>query len=176
MAPSFRETYVRLCRAHKQDPDPALADMCTALGSDFLGRPRVMDGSLEALEALAQTIPTAIFSQAAQIDYQMKRIRDAGVTRILGENRITIVELKTPESFGETLQHYGIGDPARATMVGNSLRSDINPALTAGSAAILVEPYEMWQYDNVPPVSNGFLRFPTFPEAVEHLRSDHSGF
>ena len=54
-------------------------------------------------------------------------------------------------------------------MIGNSLRSDINPALEAGAAAFLVEPYEMWHYDNVPPVSMDFLRFQSFPDAVAHL-------
>ena len=60
-------------------------------------------------------------------------------------------------------------------MIGNSLRSDINPALTVGSQAILVEPYEMWHYDNVPPVSDDFLRFPTFPEAVAFICDPHLG-
>jgi hypothetical protein len=60
-------------------------------------------------------------------------------------------------------------------MIGNSLRSDINPALIAGARAILVEPYEMWHYDNVPPVSQDFLRFPTFPDAVAHLLANGSG-
>ena len=54
-------------------------------------------------------------------------------------------------------------------MIGNSLRSDINPALAAGSRALLVEPYEMWHYDNVDPISQDFLRFKTFPEAVAFI-------
>ena len=33
----------------------------------------------------------------------------------------------------------------------------------------------MWHYDNVPPVSDDFLRFPTFPEAVEFLLGQPEG-
>jgi hypothetical protein len=54
-------------------------------------------------------------------------------------------------------------------MIGNSIRADINPALQAGAEALLVEPYEMWVFDRVPPIHDEFLRFPTFPEAVAHI-------
>jgi putative hydrolase of the HAD superfamily len=169
MEPSFRETYLRLCREHGREPDPDAAERCAALGRDFMGKPKVMDGSLEALERLAAHFPTVLFSQAAQWDYQMGRVRDAGVAHILGEDRIRITARKTPESFREVLRDFGVEDSAGATMIGNSLRSDINPALTVGAGAILVEPYEMWHYDEVPPVSSDFLRFATFPDAVDFM-------
>lgn len=169
MEPSFRETYRRLCRHRGRVPSQETMEICGALGRDFLGRPKVMDGSLEALEILARTHSAAVFSQASQQEYQLQRIRDAGVTRILPEARILITERKTVESFQGALRHFGVRTPALATMVGNSLRSDINPALSVGSRAILVEPYEMWHYDNVAPVSDNFLRFTTFPQAVEFL-------
>ncbi len=175
MEPSFRETYLRLCKEQGRAPDQELTDRCGALGRDFMGKPRVMDGSLEALEAWARHVPTVIFSQAAQADYQLGRVRDAGVTRILDEDRIRVTHRKTAATFQEALHHFGVRDSAQATMIGNSLRSDINPALTVGSQAILVEPYEMWHYDNVPPVSDDFLRFSTFPEAVDFICRPHNG-
>jgi len=169
MAPSFRETYLHLCASFGRTADQAVADSCEAFGRDFLGKPKVMDGSLEALEALASAYPTAVFSQAAQKEYQMGRIRDAGVLKILTEDQVRITELKTPDSFRDVLVSFGIQDPSTAVMIGNSLRSDINPALAAGSEAILVEPYEMWHYDVVPPLSDDFLKFSNFPEAAAHL-------
>jgi putative hydrolase of the HAD superfamily len=169
MAPSFRETYQRLCSHFHRPVDPVVAEACEALGRDFLGKPKVMDGSLEALEALASSFHTVVFSQAAQKDYQMGRIRDSGVMGILTEDQVRITERKTPDSFRDALLHFGVQDPSLAVMVGNSLRSDINPALTAGSEAILVEPYEMWHYDVVDPVSDDFLRFPSFSHAAAHL-------
>ena len=175
MEPSFRATYLRLCEEQRRLPNPEFADRCGALGRDFLGKPRVMEGSLEALETLAELVPTILFSQSAQVEYQMNRVRDAGVTRILHEDRIRIAERKTPESFQAALDHFGVKDSSRATMIGNSLRSDINPALTVGAGAILVEPYEMWHYDNVPPVSQDFLRFSTFPEAVDFICRNSDG-
>ena len=134
-----------------------------------MGHPKVMDGALEALDALVREMPTVIYSQASHPHYQLTRIRDAGVLEILPENRVRITHLKTRESFMGALEHFGVRDPARTLMVGNSLRSDINPALEAGAGAFLVEPYEMWHYDKVPPFSGDFRRFPTFPEAVQDL-------
>lgn len=169
MERSFRETYLRLCKVQGRAPNPELTDRIGALGRDFMGKPKVMEGSLEALERLAAHVPTVLFSQAAQMEYQMGRVREAGVTRILDEERIRITDRKTPETFQEALHHFGVLDSAQATMIGNSLRSDINPALTVGAGAILVEPYEMWHYDDVRPVSDDFLRFSTFPEAVDFI-------
>ncbi len=169
LEPSFRDTYVRLCVADGRRPDPGVAEACGALGRDFMGHPQVMDGALQALRTLAGDLPTVIYSQASHPEYQLGRIRDAGVTDIIPEDRIRITHRKTVKTFLEALDHFHVAESRRAVMVGNSLRSDINPALEAGSAAILVEPYEMWHYDNVPPVSDGFPRFPTFPEAVAHL-------
>ena len=169
MEPSFRETYRRLCAVHGREEETGVTEACGALGRDFLGRPQIMDGSLDALRELAAGIPTVIFSQAAQTEYQMGRIREAGVTDILNEDRVFITPRKTPDTFLEALERFQVRDPSRATMVGNSIRSDINPALTAGAAAILVEPYEMWHYDNVPPMSQDFRRFPDFPSAATFI-------
>ncbi|MGD2120169.1 MAG: HAD family hydrolase [Gemmatimonadota bacterium] len=169
MEPSFRQTYLRLCDKAGRTPELPVEEACGALGRDFLGKPRMMNGSLGALESLARRIPTAIFSQSAQEEYQVGRIRDSGALGILGEERVVVVERKSPESFRHALRQFGVQNPASATMIGNSIRSDINPALTVGAAAILVEPYEMWEYDNVPPIHNDFLRFPSFVSAVRHL-------
>ena len=175
LEPSFRDTYVRLCVAEGRTPDPTVADHCGSLGRDFMGHPTVMDGAMEALERLATRFPAGIFSQASHPEYQMGRIRDAGVTAVLPEDRIRITHRKTRDTFLEALRHFRAPDAGRAVMIGNSVRSDVNPALEAGAQAILVEPYEMWHYDNVPPVSQEFLRFATFPEAVERLLRNTMG-
>ena len=167
LEPSFRDTYMRLCAAEGRDPDPAVADECGELGRDIMGHPQVMPGALEALETLAGRVSTVIYSQASHPEYQLGRIREAGVTAVVPEDRIRITPKKTRETFLEAIRHFGTPSPDRTTMIGNSLRSDINPALEAGAEAILVEPYEMWHYDRVPPFSNDFQRFRTFPEAVE---------
>jgi len=172
LEPSFRETYVRLCVQAGRPPDPRTAEECAALGRDFMGHPVLLEGALEALEVLARRHPTVLYSQASHPEYQMGRIRDAGVPRVLPEERIHISPGKSPADYLRTIRKFGATSAARTVMVGNSIRSDVNPALEAGARAILVEPYEMWVYDRVEPVRNDFLRFTTFPEAVRHLLAD----
>jgi putative hydrolase of the HAD superfamily len=169
LEPSFRDTYVRLCKGSGRAPDPQVAEECGSLGRDFMGQPTVMAGALDALEALAERFPTVIYSQASHSEYQLGRIRDAGILAVIPEKRVRITHRKTTETFLEALEHFMVFEPGQALMIGNSVRSDINPALEAGAEAILVEPYEMWHYDNVPPFSGGFRRFNTFPEAIGHI-------
>jgi putative hydrolase of the HAD superfamily len=175
LEPSFRDTYVRLCVEEGRAPDPPTAEACGALGRDFMGRPPVLEGAIEALGELSRRLPTVIYSQASHPEYQLGRMREVGVIRVVPENRIRITPKKTASSYMEAVLHFGAGEPSRTVMIGNSLRSDINPALEAGAQAILVEPYEMWEYDVVPPLSQDFLRFPTFPDAVEHLLTNGAG-
>jgi putative hydrolase of the HAD superfamily len=169
LEPSFRDTYVRLCSDGGRVPDPQVADECAGLGRDFMGCPPLLEGALEALRELAAHLPTVIYSQASHPEYQVGRMREAGVTKVLPEEKILITNRKTVTAYEDALTHFGAPDPSRTLMIGNSLRSDINPALEAGAQAILVEPYEMWEYDVVPPFSDDFLRFTTFPEAVNHV-------
>jgi putative hydrolase of the HAD superfamily len=175
LEPSFRDTYLRLCHEDRRPPDRSVADECSALGRDFMGNPEVLDGALEALDALSSSHPTAIYSQASHPEYQRGRIARSGVAEILSEDRIVITAHKTPESLQRTLVSFGVPHPSEALMIGNSLRSDVNPALLLGVRAVLVEPYEMWYYDRVPPISDEFLRFTTFPEAVEYLLAGEGG-
>jgi putative hydrolase of the HAD superfamily len=62
-----------------------------------------------------------------------------------------------------------VSDPARAWMVGNSMRSDINPALAAGANAILVEVGTNWVHEHEEPFSDDFVRVPSFLDAVDYL-------
>ena len=97
------------------------------------------------------------------------------VLELLTEDRIHVCAHKTAEAFARALAHFGVADPARAWMVGNSIRHDINPALEIGAHAILVEVDEPWAFDVVAPLHDGFLRVPSFTAAVELLLKEADG-
>lgn len=169
LEPAFRETYLRLCAGAGRDADPELADRCAALGHDVAGTPPLLDGALEALRRLAAALPTAVYTQSGHPEYQLTCIREAGVLDILPADRVRICHRKSPDEFRATLAHFDVVEPGAACMVGNSLRSDINPALAAGSRAILVEVDDPWEFDVVDPVSDGFMRVRSFAHAVHYL-------
>lgn len=167
--PAFRETYFALCARARLEPDPATADALAALADGVAEPPPPLDGAIQALARLAERWPTALYTQAGEPEHQLRCIRASGVLDVLPESRVHICERKTPAAYRATLERFGVRDAARSWMVGNSVKSDINPALTVGANAILVEAVEPWIGDIADPVSEDFMRFPDFPAAVEFL-------
>jgi putative hydrolase of the HAD superfamily len=169
MEPAFVATYRRLCAEHGVPVDETLLERCAELGRGCYGAPPAFDGALDALRRLSEEHPTVIYTQSGDLEYQLSCIRGAGIVDIVKEDRVHVSNRKDAEVFRSTLRHYGVADPAAAWMIGNSIRSDINPALEAGANAILVEATDPWEYDVVEPFSPRFHRVQSFAEAVDLL-------
>jgi putative hydrolase of the HAD superfamily len=96
-------------------------------------------------------------------------IEATGVHEIVGPDRVVVCERKTAVAFQNTLAAFQVSNPAGVWMIGNSIRSDINPALEVGARAILVEVSDPWEFDLVEPVSTDFVRASSFSHAVDYL-------
>ncbi|MFW5950987.1 MAG: HAD family hydrolase [Gemmatimonadota bacterium] len=166
---AFAATYSALCSAAGVEPAADALAECERLGRAVVGTPPPLAGALGALERLAAVLPTALYTQAGDAVYQLGCVREAGAAAVVGEERVRIVPLKTAAALRDTLDHFGVADPGRAWLIGNSIRSDINPALEVGVRPVMVEVKDPWQHDVVEPLSNGFPRAPTFADAVELL-------
>lgn len=169
MGEVFRETYRALCARTGEPPDPSVLERCGALGAAIAGTPPAAEGAIAALRRLASALPTVVYTQAGDAAYQVGCLREAGALGAVGEDRVRVVPVKTPETLRDTLAAFRIADAAGAWMVGNSLRSDVNPALAIGARAILVEIDDPWHHDVVEPIHNGFPRVRSFPAAVDLL-------
>ena len=167
MAPAFVETYRAVCAALGRDPVTDLEERCRALGAAVAGTPPALDGAFPALRRLAARLPTAIYTQSADAPYQLGCLREAGALDVVGEARVRVVPVKTAAALRETLEAFGVPEPGTAWMVGNSLRSDINPALELGVNAILVEQLDPWHHDVVEPIRGDFHRVARFADAVD---------
>jgi putative hydrolase of the HAD superfamily len=172
LAASFRDTYVELCRRNGRRALATVADACSALGAAVPGPPPVLGGALVALERLASGLPTALYTQSSDPDYQLHCIRASGVLEILRPERVHITPRKTAEAFLETMDRFAAREPRSVCMVGNSIRSDVNPALAVGARAIHVEQENPWIHDLVEPLSNDIPRVRSFREAVGLLMGD----
>jgi putative hydrolase of the HAD superfamily len=166
---AFRETYVHLCSSTALPLDERIAQRCSTIGLTVAGTPPLLNGSLPALQRLAAALPTVLYTQAGDVEYQLGCIRDCGVLDVVQHERVRITERKTVEQFQGVLDDFGIGDPRTVWMIGNSMRSDINPALTCGANAIFVDVDDPWEFDVVDPVHDNFLTVRSFPEAVDLL-------
>lgn len=169
MEPAFVATYERLCATHDRAVDPALRERCAALGRACYGSAPAFDGALDALRRLTAEHRTVIYTQSGDLEYQLGCVRGAGIADIVSEAHVHVCSRKDTDTFRATLRAFHVPDPAAAWMIGNSVRSDINPALEAGANAILVEATDPWEYDLVEPVSPRFHRVPSFPAAVDLL-------
>jgi putative hydrolase of the HAD superfamily len=168
---AFRHTYEHLASNAAMALDESVAERCAWLGRTVAGTPPLLNGALDALRRLAHALPTVLYTQAGDVDYQLSCIAECGVLDVVQHERVRIASAKTTEQFRAVLEEFGVSDPARAWMIGNSMRSDINPALAVGAHAIYVEVDEPWEFDVVDPLHDNFHRVRSFPEAVDLLLS-----
>lgn len=166
---AFRHTYVHLCTNAALAVDVGIAERCAWLGRTVAGTPPLLSGALEALQRLAGVLPTVLYTQSGDFDYQLACITDCGVLDVVTHERVRIAERKTTEQFRAVLDEFGVNDPGKAWMIGNSMRSDINPALEAGANAIFVEVDDPWEFDIVDPVHPNYHRVRSFADAVDML-------
>ena len=166
---AFRETYEHLCKMMARTLDEDIATRAAMLGRTVAGTPPLLEGALDALQRLAEAYPTVVYTQAGDSTYQLACITDCGVLDVIQRERVRIAERKTNEQFQAVLDEFGIDDPQTAWMIGNSMRSDINPALACGANAIFVDVDDPWEFDVVDPLHEGYYTVRTFPEAVQLL-------
>ncbi|CAG7653463.1 HAD family hydrolase [Paenibacillus allorhizosphaerae] len=106
---------------------------------------------------------------------QMRKVTEAGLERFFGD-RIHITRHKN-EQFLENIVHSRGFDRSRTWMIGNSLRTDIIPALTCGIHAIFMPAELEWAYNqvevNVQP-QGAFLTISSLHLIPEAIRGYHS--
>jgi putative hydrolase of the HAD superfamily len=166
---SFPETYRRLCTAVGRAPDDATVAELVELARGVAGTPPLLEGALDALARVARALPTVVYTQAGDVEYQLGCLREAGVLDVVGAERVRVTDVKTGARLRETLDDLRVSRPSAACMIGNSIRSDVNPALEIGAHAILIEIDDPWHHDEVEPLRSGFPVVRSLGEAVSLL-------
>jgi putative hydrolase of the HAD superfamily len=119
-------------------PSRVLGEILDA-GRDMLSHPvETLPFAREALEAVAESHRLILVTKGDLFD-QERKIAASG----LGDyfHGIEIVSDKNNETYARVFARHGDG-PEHAMMVGNSLKSDVVPALTAGAWGVYV-PHEI---------------------------------
>ncbi len=126
------------------------ADVRTIIdwGREMLAAPtELLDGARDAVESLAQEFPIILLTKGDLLDQESKLARSGLGHHFRG---IEIVSEKHARTYRQVMARYGIV-PERFVMVGNSLRSDILPAIEAGAHAVYVPYEESWVHERVSP-------------------------
>lgn len=116
------------------------------LGHEMLGHPvQLLDGVRETVEALSANYRLMLLTKGDLFDQESKLARSG-----LGEYfaAVEIVSEKNADTYRTIMRRHAVA-PSRFLMVGNSLRSDVLPALEAGALAVHI-PYELtWAHERI---------------------------
>jgi putative hydrolase of the HAD superfamily len=124
-------------------PAPIIAEILQ-LGREMLVHPvDPFPGVRETLEALKLTHKLLVVTRGDLID-QERKLAASGLLGYFSE--IEIVSDKTRLVYDRIFTRHGDG-PARAMMIGNSMRADVVPALDAGAWAIHIPSDYVWSMD-----------------------------
>ncbi|SON56382.1 dUMP phosphatase [Hartmannibacter diazotrophicus] len=114
----------------------------------------------ETLEALSETHRLVLVTKGDLFD-QERKLAQSGLGDFF--DAVEIVSDKTMATYERVFARHGDG-PDRAVMIGNSLKSDVLPAIAAGAHGIFVPHPLSWALEHAEPPQNE----PLYHE-IEHL-------
>jgi putative hydrolase of the HAD superfamily len=119
-----------------------------AVGRDLLSHPvETLPHARETLEQLAGAYRLVLITKGDLFD-QERKLAQSGLAELF--DAVEIVSEKNAATYERIFTRYGDG-PQRSMMVGNSLKSDIVPAIEAGSWGVYV-PHELtWALEHSEP-------------------------
>jgi len=149
-------------------PATVIADILSA-GREMLAHPvETLPHARETLAALAGRYRIILITKGDLFD-QERKLAQSGLGDLF--DAVEIVSDKTVDTYRRVFARHGDG-PEKGMMVGNSLRSDIIPAIAAGSWGVYV-PHELtWVHEHAeePADDARFRRLAHLGELVDLVR------
>ncbi len=137
--------YQRLCQSHDRPVEDEVVDAVWEIGQAVIEYPIVLlDGVAETLARLSGRFHLLLLTKGDRENQESKLAR-SGLGYLF--DGVHIVPEKDAEVIRGLLAHYGL-KPEQTWMVGNSPRSDINPALEASIGAIYVPHPNTWELEH----------------------------
>ena len=143
-ARSLVVAYGRLCRRHARPTVPEVVDAVWRIGRAVTEHPvALLDGVAEALPRLGGRCRLLLLTKGDREIQQGKLARSGLASFFEG---VHVVAEKDAGVLRQLVADYGL-QPEQVWMVGNSPRSDINPALEAGLGAIYIPRPNTWELE-----------------------------
>ena len=129
----------------------------------------------EAVTQLAANHRVVLITKGDLLD-QERKLAQSGLGDLF--DAVEIVSEKTPEVYQEIFNRHGDGI-ARAMMVGNSMRSDVVPPITAGGWGTYVPHGEIWELEHAEPPEaspryNAIADLSQLPQLVSRIEKDRA--
>ena len=163
---NLQQAYRHLAEREIREQD---LDHVMSLAARILEQPlELIAGVEETLEDLSQRHELVLFTKGHPDEQRMKVDR-SGLAAYFGH--LGIVKEKDAHAYGRLVREQGF-TPEGTWMIGNSPKSDINPALEAGLGAVLVPHAHTWvlEHQDVQVREDGrFLQVETFADLRRHF-------
>lgn len=143
------ETYEAYCRAYGRGIKQTLKKEIEELGWQVFSQPvEPVKNAAEVLEKLSGRFPLYLTTRGDP-ELQRERIAQSGLSRWF--KRIYILAEKNEKTYRGIAFEQQISPPL-SWVVGNSMKSDVNPALRAGFRSIYIHHPHTWDYEDELPV------------------------
>ena len=145
---SMMATYNRLLAESASVADPMLINeiyRCGDLIHETL--PQVIDGARELLDYASRRFELALLTRGDEV-LQHWKLRELGLSRYF--STIKVVANKSADTFRQLICKAGHASE-QSWVIGDSIRSDINPGISAGATCILYRyhhAYYRWQQEH----------------------------
>ena len=114
------------------------------IGKTVLTHPvELLPGIRAAVEAVARECPVVLITKG-DLFHQEQKVAASGLAELFG--RIEIVSEKDAKAYARVLKEFAV-QPHEFAMVGNSLRSDIEPVLRLGGWGVHMPYHVTWAHE-----------------------------
>lgn len=146
---SMIETAMELCEG---DPPPGVVREILAAGREMIAHPvETLPGVDEALHALAERYRLVLITKGDLLD-QERKLAASGLGDLFAA--VEIVSEKDRKTYQRVFARHGTG-AEEAVMAGNSVKSDVIPAIEAGSFGVHIPYAVTWAHEVAdPPVDH----------------------
>jgi putative hydrolase of the HAD superfamily len=139
---SLVETYRRLVEKDLQDED---VEQVRRFGEQIRSQPlQLLEGVRETLDYLSTRHDLVLLTKG-DVEEQKLKVERSGIEECF--RQVVIVQEKDVATYHHVVSELKL-DPKRTWMVGNSPRSDINPALAAGLNAVFIPHPHTWHLEH----------------------------
>lgn len=134
----------------QQVPASVISELIAA-GQEMLQHPiELLPHAREAVEEIAESHRVLLITKGDLLD-QERKLAQSGLGDLF--DGVEIVSAKTRTVYEDIFTRHGNG-AAEAMMVGNSLRSDVKPAIEAGGWGVHVPHHLTWEVEHDEPPEN----------------------
>lgn len=169
---SMADTYKYFCKQYGVESKREISNRLKAIGySVFERKPLILDHAENVLKQLKPSYKL-ILATKGDLEIQRSKIEHSGLRSYF--DNIYILSHKAEKEFNQIIQDNSLAKD-KAWSVGNSLKSDIYPALKVGLGAVWIPHAETWEYENEPiPDSSKFFQVESLTDILKIIMRNTS--